>query len=373
VQAKKLELNRDVGRALKSWKLPTSAFTQARPLTLRSLLAHTAGLVITAAPGYEPNATLPSLEQILNGAAPARAPAVRFEERPGDAVRISTADYAIVQQLVTDAAKHPFADFAADTVFGPLGMTRSTFRQPPSAALLSAVATGHDATGRPVAGKWRLYPDLAASGLWSTPADLARLVLEIQRAYGGKRGKVLKPGSARQMLSPEHVGWPGLGVTLAGRDASLRFRAAGATRGFETELVGFVKRGQGAVIMTNTNGGSALSVEILNAIASVYGWPDYVPAEKVIARADPRVYDRFVGTYRLDSRVLSVVKRANRLFIGARGAETTELLPESVSDFFTTDSDASYSFVFDQNGKAQAFTVRQRDAYERWDRRALAR
>src|SRR5439155_20777612 len=102
-------------------------------------------------------------------------------------------------------------------------------------------------------------------------------------------------------------GWPGLGVTLAGRETSLRFRAAGATRGFEAELVGYARGGKGAVVMTNTTGGSALSVEILNAIARVYGWPEYVPAEKVIAKVDPRVYDRFVGTYRLDSRALSVV------------------------------------------------------------------
>jgi hypothetical protein len=84
---------------------------------------------------------------------------------------------------------------------------------------------------------------------------------------------------------------------------------------------------------------------------------------------DPAVLNRFVGRYAVEGRELSVARKGNKLFVGPRGKEATELLPESVSDFFTPEPGAVYSFVFDEAGKVQAFTLRQRDTYTRWDRR----
>jgi hypothetical protein len=172
------------------------------------------------------------------------------------------------------------------------------------------------------------------------------------------------------MLTAEHVGWPGLGVLLEGENESARFQSSGATPGFEAALVGLVERGQGVVIMTSTAEGGALIEEILNSVAGVYGWRGFVPGPKVIAKVDPKVYERFVGRYVVDSREVSVAKRGNRLFIGPAGKESTELLPQSVSDFFTADPGAAYSFVFDEKGKVRAFTESRRGASTRWDRKS---
>ena len=124
------------------------------------------------------------------------------------------------------------------------------------------------------------------------------------------------------------------------------------------------------MVMTNTSEGGALIEEILNAIAGAYGWRGFVPGPKVIAKVDPKVFDRFVGRYVIDAREVSVAKRKNRLFIGPAGKESTELLPESVSDFFTADPAGSYSFVFDEGGKVQAFTQWQKGAAVRWDKKS---
>ena len=315
-RAKKLDLARDVNRSLKGWKIPKSDFTRNKPVTARALLTHSSGLAVTA-----PGASLTGITSVAS---------------PGDAVHPSPADYQVLEQLFADLAKRPFASLAADSVLVPLEMHHSGF---------------------------------SAAGLSTTPSDLARLTAEIQRAGGGKDGKVLIAESARQMLSAEHVGWPGMGVMVEGRDQSARFRASGSLDGSSAELVGYISRGQGAVVMTNSSGGDALAEEILNAIATVYGWPDFVSPEKSVARVDSRVYDRFVGRYAYDSREVSIARRGTRLFIGPSGKESTELLPESVSDYFSTDPGAFYSFVFDEHGKVQAFTERQRFDYTRWDRR----
>jgi hypothetical protein len=156
---------------------------------------------------------------------------------------------------------------------------------------------------------------------------------------------------------------------IEGEDASARFHANGATEGFAAALVGLVEQGQGAVVMTNATEGGALIEEILNAIAGAYGWHRFVPGPKVIAKIDPKVFERFVGRYAIESREVSVAKRGNRLFIGPAGKEATELLPESVSEFFTADPAAAYSFVFDEGGKVHAFTQRQHGAAVRWDKK----
>jgi hypothetical protein len=190
----------------------------------------------------------------------------------------------------------------------------------------------------------------------------------IQRAGAG-RGKVLNAANLRQLLTAEHVGWPALGVHLEGRDESLRFRTTGRTEGYASELIGYVTRGQGAVVMTDGARGDALNEEILNAVALAYSWPDFVPAERTIARADVRLYDRFVGRYAFDSREVSITRRGTRLFLGAGGKEQSEMLPQSVSEFFTTEPAAVYSFVFDDKGKVQAFTETAGSAYTRWDKK----
>jgi CubicO group peptidase (beta-lactamase class C family) len=284
-------------------------------------------------------------------------------------MRYSAADFAVVQQVIEDATKRSFASLATDSVLLPLDMTHSAFEQPPGDAFARHAATGHDSTGKSLPGKWRLYPELASAGLWSTPSDLAHLVTEIQEASGGRAGKVLTTEGARQVLDAQHVGWPGLGVWLEGRDASARFRTTGQTEGFTTAVVGYVERGKGAVVMVNTAGGEALIEEILNAIAAAYGWSGFVPPEKVIAKVDPKMYDRFVGRYAVDNRELSVAKKGNRLFVGPAGKETLEIFPENVSDFFSPEPAVFYSFVFDETGKVQAVTQKQRDESVRWDRK----
>jgi CubicO group peptidase (beta-lactamase class C family) len=366
VEARKVDLNKDVNKTLKSWKLPKSDLTKKNPVTLRALLAHSAGLTILEPEPFNPGSALPTITQVLYGTRPATNPPVNSVEPPGQSIRYTAAGYDAVQQLIEDVTKRSFADFVTDTVLVPLGMRHSGFVQADGAH----VATGHDADGKPLPGRWRIYPELGAVGLWSTPADLAQVVIEIQQGTAGRAGRVTGAQAGDEILTAEHVGWPGLGVMLDGREKSLRFRSSGANPGYETVMVGYVERGEGAVIMANTDGSEALIEEVLNAIAAVYEWPGFTPPDKVVAKVDPKVFDRFVGRYGMDSREISVAKKGNRLFIGPSGKETTEMLPESVSEFFTPESGTVYSFVFDENGKVQAFTQRQRDANTRWDRKS---
>src|SRR5262249_1053719 len=78
-----LRLDEDVQARLESWKLAASEPTATRPVTLRRLLSHTAGLNVPSFPGYAAGDRIPTLAQVLDGVAPANTPAIRVEIPPG--------------------------------------------------------------------------------------------------------------------------------------------------------------------------------------------------------------------------------------------------------------------------------------------------
>src|SRR6266571_2072321 len=79
-----------------------------------------------------------------------------------------------------------FPEFMQETVLTPLRMTASTYEQPLPKERVAAAATGYYANGKQVEGKWHIYPEMAAAGLWTTASDLARFAIGIQQALAGK-------------------------------------------------------------------------------------------------------------------------------------------------------------------------------------------
>jgi CubicO group peptidase (beta-lactamase class C family) len=81
-ERRRVDLDTDVDQYLRSWRVPDNGFTQARPVTLRELLTHTAGVTVYGFPGYEAGSPLPTVTQILDGQAPANNPPIRIPRRP---------------------------------------------------------------------------------------------------------------------------------------------------------------------------------------------------------------------------------------------------------------------------------------------------
>ncbi len=188
-----LSLDSDVNSYLSSWKLPDNKMTQGRKVFLRDLLSHSAGLMPFEYKGYPPSEPLPSLLQILDGQKPSDSPAARIYALPGSQHAYSELGYVVLQQLLVDLGKRPFPQIMKETVFEPLGMLNSTFEYPLPAALKHSAVTGHLRDGRPIEGKWRVYPEKAAAGLWTTPTDVALCLIEIIKQLGAnhKRSHLL--------------------------------------------------------------------------------------------------------------------------------------------------------------------------------------
>ena len=102
-----------------------------------------------------------------------------------------------------------------ETVLGPIGMTNSTYEQPLPAESAIAGRARAQSNGQRGNAPWRVHPEHAAAGLWTTPTDLAKFAIEVQQALAGRSTKVLSRAMAQEMVTPVGVGPFAVGFTIA--------------------------------------------------------------------------------------------------------------------------------------------------------------
>ena len=291
----KLSLDTNVNGALRTWRVPENVFTTENKVTLRRLLSHSAGLTVHGFSGYEVGVPRPTLAQILNGEKPANSEAIRVDRTPGSEWRYSGGGYTVMQQLLVDVTGQTFPDFMRKHVLVPLGMRTSSFEQPLPPDRAALAASGHypGKILKVVPGRWHVYPEMAAAGLWTTPSDLARFAIALQDTFAGRMHPVISSAMAGQMMTVQKAN-DGLGVFLEGGGEARRFEHSGRNEGFDTQLTAYLKSGQGAVIMINANDNSMTVANIMGKIAEVYGWQNYprTVANPPIEDKEPEVTER---------------------------------------------------------------------------------
>lgn len=368
-----LVLDEDVNRRLRSWKLPENEFTASNKVTLRLLLSHRAGLTDYAA---APNQRLPSLKEILETGKWTPAP-IRVGFEPGSRFAYSGGGYCLMEQLLEDVSGKPLPMLAHELVLKPLAMDNSSFNQDLSPERRLHAASGHQLNGEKLPQNWNLYPATSAAGMWTTPSDLARFAIELQKFRPGADQSLLLPATLTEMLAsqgPEDdrdskviafregiaeqppPSW-GLGVGLIGRPPT-RFFHSGSNPGYQCEMQAYLNRGQGAVIMTNGDQGWRLAREILWAIAREYKWPEYAyrPEIKKAARLSQAELERFVGRYQISfSRpsqwTLNITLDGDRLSAQILDyAQKVNLFPQSKDACFTIEDAMTLEFVKDESG-----------------------
>jgi CubicO group peptidase (beta-lactamase class C family) len=362
VEQGKLALDDDVNAKLLTWKVPENEFTKDKKVSLRGLLSHTAGLTVHGFPGYATDEPRPTIVQILDGAKPANTSPIRVDVLPGSIWRYSGGGYTIMQQLVIDVTAKPFPQFMQEAVLAPLEMKESTFEQPLPDDTARRTATGHYRDRTIVKGKWHIYPEMAAAGLWTTPSDLARFAVGLQQAAAGKSGKTLSQGMARQMLTDEKDGY-GLGVGVEGSGPKLRFGHGGRDEGFDARLVAYAETGQGAAIMINANDNSQMVSRILDAIAREYHWPDYPKFASPKLPAVQVAEDQLVactGRYELaNNQMLTLESDEGRLFTVVDGFPDEEFVADADDHFRGAQRNVELTFHKDGSGAVNGLTWKE--------------
>lgn len=286
VAAGLLDLDRDIATWLRRWRPGTGPNGDASAITLRMILSHTAGFNVHGFPDFPPGVPLPDLVETLTGAATAGNEAVRRIEPAGRRARYSGGGVMVAQMVMEDATGQPLEALARAHLFGPLGMTRSTYANP-LPATWGNIAHAHDARGAAAAlpRGWQSFPEQAASGLWTSANDLSALIAALVASYRRPAGGYLPRSLAIDMMTAVAPGIYGLGPRLSGVGAARMFHHGGANDSYRAYVEGRLESGDGVVVLTNGANGDVLGDEIRNAVSDTFGWP----GDWSVATPDPAV------------------------------------------------------------------------------------
>ena len=191
--------------------------------------------------------------EILNGTSQYCSEAIVSNAASQNEFHYSDAGYCIIEQLIADVVGKPFHQVVCEHIFEPLHMENSFLNPKLLLSNTSNIAVGHNKMGEIVNGKYPVYPYPAASGLWTTSENLAKLCIEFMNSLNEASTIGLSKTLAEEMIHPQGgKSWTGLGVFLEGTGMDLEISSLGWGGGFQSMVVMFPHRNKGAVILTNS-------------------------------------------------------------------------------------------------------------------------
>ncbi|SHN12808.1 serine hydrolase domain-containing protein [Flavobacterium xinjiangense] len=359
VQEKQLNLDTDINEYLKTWKFPYDSLSKGKKITLANLLSHTAGLKVYGFPGYEIGNTIPALNAILDGKKPSITPAVRSAFEPGLKFQYSGGGIAISQAVLQDITNKPYDVFMWESVLKPLGMNNSFYTIPISCDKQNVLATAYKEDGNEVIGKFHIYPEQAAAGLWTNPTDLACYIIETQLAMQDKSNKVLSQEMTKIRLTPFTDSKSALGVFIDKKGEQTYFQHGGKNEGFVAQYYGSMEGGNGVVVMANTSN-TAILMEIINSVAVVYDWKQfYEPQIKKVVKINNDILETYLGEYKIGGNILSIKKIDNEIII-CQGKEKNKLNFISDTDFFLVEKPGDeFKFTFNSVNQVDGINLKK--------------
>lgn len=304
-----LALDEPIHQWLGDWQIPDNAFSDETTPTLRQLLSHSAGISQYTSAGYERGDDLPSVLQMLNGLPPSKTGAVNVDYEPGSKYVYSVGTYLILQHIIENVTGQPFAEIARERVFEPNNMTHSGFYVDglPETIAEDAYARAHTGEGNIFEGGYKLYPELAAAGMWTTPTDLAKMAIDVQKSLKGTSNNILSTEMTQEMMT-RHIGIWGLGWEFMTRDGTPpSFYHSGSNLGFKSVVYGRMDGSEGVAIMVNGESGGDIFFEILAGMSLIYDWEELKPEERAVYDLNAQEIAKFAGDYAFSQPIEGVV------------------------------------------------------------------
>lgn len=291
VEAGRLDLDRNVNAYL-DFRIPP--FNGA-PITLRHIMTHTAGFeesvryLISA----DPKALMP-LRDYAREALPERVFA------PGTAPAYSNYAAALAGYIVERVSGMPFDDYVERSIFAPLGMTQSTFRQPLPGRLQPLMSSGYASAGEKAKPFEIVFPAPAGS-LSATGADMGRFMM----AHLAEGRGLLRPETARLMQDFRAPNIGPLNAMALGfyeqRTNGRRVIAHGGDTGwFHSYLWLFPTERVGVYISLNSTGRNGAAQAIRSALIHKFAdryFPEKVEARPIDAAISRQHTEMMAGAY----------------------------------------------------------------------------
>jgi CubicO group peptidase (beta-lactamase class C family)/cytochrome b561 len=190
----KLNLDADVNQYLDFPIRP--AFD--KPITLRNLMTHTAGFEETL---NDIILTNPKQAVSLRDYLIANQPMRIYP--PGVIPAYSNYGVGLASYIVQRTSGEPFEQYVQEHIFGPLGMTHSSFYQPLQKPLVDLPSQGYRGnTTKPAVG-FEIFNPVGAGGVSSSAADMGRFGQALLNGGELDGSRILKPETLMLMWTPQ--------------------------------------------------------------------------------------------------------------------------------------------------------------------------
>ncbi len=353
-QQGKLDLYQDINQYLVNWKFPYDTVSHGKKITTAQLLSHTAGLSVHGFPGYQQDSVIPAVTDILDGRPPSNTEAVRSLAEPGTGPRYSGGGILITQQMLTDLTKQQYEQYIYEHVLRPLGMNNSSYSQPPAVNQRKNLATGYKSNGNEVPGKYFVYPEKAAAGLWTTPTDICKYIVEMQQAYQGKSSKLLNQEMVKLHVTPYKYD-VAMGTYQQVRDGEKYFDHTASNEGFSGLFIGGLTNGKGAAIFVNSDD-ATIAFELVNSIALAYNWTGFTkPEEITTVPVNDSITSKYIGEYILDGFLSEIKKEKDGLYLWTDGINSKMYFTSS-TNFRNLELGGTKTFTFDTAGTVTGYS-----------------
>ena len=274
-EANKIDLNHDINNYLTSWQYP---YTKKQPITPYQILTHTAGLK------WQPNWLINKYRKspgILGMFKKYGEESTKQIADPGISFSYSNSAMAIAQMMVEDITEKRYAEYMHEEVFKPLSMNRTIYLTKENESRYP-LASAHWKEGQRTKHYHPMIAEHGAGGLWTTPTDLAKYLIEIQKGYLGEKTSVISPAAIKSMLTPARQQLPpfytflhGINMFIDNNKGTKYFYHAGEGGGHSALFIGGFENGKGLVVMTNLVD-FGLVHALVNRVALVYDWENFV-------------------------------------------------------------------------------------------------
>jgi CubicO group peptidase (beta-lactamase class C family) len=311
---------------------------------------------------------------------------LRFLFDPGTRFFYSGEGIVLLQRVVEEVTGRGLEELAAKRVFGPFGMTRSSYVW--QDRFEDDHSVPHDEFGRIRAFQRRAEPG-AAGSMFTTSNDYGRFLAGLLVAQGARKSAVDTMWSPQVRIRSERMFGPGAWEETDANDAMSLSWALGWGRfesehgpgvfhtghdfGWQNYTVTFPERGVALVMMSNSDNFESVAERIAELVIadtySPYEWLGYVPfdptrplpgppAEPVAVDVHRDVLARYAGTYLLrGEREITVALSDEGLTIARGDGGPTLLHPESNTAFFIQGATERFSFLVSEDGQVTEMRV----------------
>lgn len=282
---------------------------------------------------------------------------------PGTRFSYSGSGYFLAALIVERASGQALADFAAERIFGPLGMTGTRFLADRSAVLPNR-AQGYR---RAPQGEWQRAEYLSDAygdgGLFTTVEDMLRWTDNLRTGEVGGRPLVRRLAEPTRLSTGETVAW-GLGLEVRSDRHGASLSHGGRDFGFHAYQLFYPQPNVAAIVLCNGReldpyrlAGTAIAPALPPAASQARAAEaaEIAQGEQTMAaEADPQ---RYVGTY-YNPRTLAVrrIELRGRDLFWPRGSGFV-LEPRGRSRFRLAEQPVMVTFSAFDGGTPQRMTV----------------